>query len=174
MEYDRLRYYIVGDGNCLFRSLSFIIFGKQEKHFEVRTFLVQFISMNPSYFKTYCLPLTVQDHVKQMENNFVWGTHAEIFAVSLYFTKPVYVALYKDKDGNGPYYWAKYMCREGINQLHFTSETMKLPNQLKHLELCHVNGNHYEVVLNTNKTLPLSPPYTGDSSCSINLTSDAK
>ena len=66
------------------------------------------------------------------------------------------------------------MCQGGINQLHFTSETMKLPNQLKHLELCRVNGNHYEVVLSTNKTLPLSPPYTSDSSCSINLTSDAK
>ena len=80
-------------------------FGVQDRHFNVRTSLVNFINNNPSYFINYCLLLTGWDHVRRMKNNFVWGSQVEIFAVSLYFSKPVFVATCKT---NQEYYWAKY------------------------------------------------------------------
>ncbi len=38
-------------------------------------------------------------------NNYVWGTHAEVFALALYFSIPVSVAMERS---NREYYWAKY------------------------------------------------------------------
>ncbi len=39
--YSRRRHSIVGDGNCLFRSFSFILFEVESKHFDIRKLLVQ-------------------------------------------------------------------------------------------------------------------------------------
>ena len=48
-KYGRKVQQVVGDGNCLFRCLSLILFGVQDRHFDVRTSLVNFINNNPSY-----------------------------------------------------------------------------------------------------------------------------
>ncbi len=82
-KYGRKVQKVVGDGNCLFRCLSLVLFGVQDRHFDVRTCLVNLVNSNPSYFTNYCLPLTVCDHVRRMKNNFEWGSHVEIFAASL-------------------------------------------------------------------------------------------
>ena len=100
---------ITGDGNCLFRCFSLILFGDQDQHLRVRTSLVDFIKKNPSFFTTYCLPLTVPEHSQRMANNFVWGTHVEIFAASLYFNLPIYVAVAKADE---TYFWCKFGARQ--------------------------------------------------------------
>ena len=38
---------VAGDGNCLFRCLSLLLFGVQDWHFDVRTSLVNFINNIP-------------------------------------------------------------------------------------------------------------------------------
>ncbi len=73
-QYSRRRHSIVGDGNCLFRSFSFILFEVESKHFDIRKLLVQFVSLNPSHFQPYCFPSTVEAHTDKMKNNHVWGT----------------------------------------------------------------------------------------------------
>ena len=95
LKYGRKRLSIIGDGNCLFRCLSSVFFGVQDRHFEVRKFLVSFIKQNPSDFTSYCLPLTVQDHTNRMAKEFIWGTHVEIFAASLFLNTPIFVAVCK-------------------------------------------------------------------------------
>ncbi len=92
-QYSRRRHSIVGDGNCLFRSFSFILFEVESKHFDIRKLLVQFVSLNPSHFQPYCFPSTVEAHTDKMKNNHVWGTHVDIFALSLCFAIPVFVAI---------------------------------------------------------------------------------
>ncbi len=147
-QYSRRRHSIVGDGNCLFRSFSFILFEVESKHFDIRKLLVQFVSLNPSHFQPYCFPSTVEAHTDKMRNNHVWETHVEIVALSLCFAIPVFVAI--DKGNNNKYYWAKY-CKFPTQQAnlvfpaepHFTLTTDK-----SHIEICHIYNNHYDAVLN--------------------------
>lgn len=56
----------------------------EARHFEIRKELVQFTVLNGSYFSVFCNPLTVVMHTQKVINNFVWGSHVEIFALSLY------------------------------------------------------------------------------------------
>lgn len=72
---------ILGDGNCLFRSLSYIMHQTESRHAEIRAELVQFTLLNRNYFSGYCKPLTVEMHTRNMKNNCIWGTHVEIYAL---------------------------------------------------------------------------------------------
>ena len=102
-----------------------------------------------------------------MRNNHVWGTHAEIFAVSFCFPqKPVFVATNK----GSMYYWAKYECKvqEDLQVTFSTATQLPIVSQ-NHFELCHVNHSHYEVVFSSDGDLPHTPPYVADSSTSIKL-----
>ena len=82
---------ITGDGNCLFRCFSLILFGDQDQHLRAQTSLVDFIKKKPSFFTTYCLPLTVPGHSQRMANNFAWGTHAcrDFCCFIMYFNLPI-------------------------------------------------------------------------------------
>ena len=82
-------------------------------HFEILTELVQFTVLNQSYFPAFCNPLTVEMHTQKMINNFVWGSHVEIYAISLYLGIPVFVALDR---GTGEFYWAKYELSERTDE----------------------------------------------------------
>ncbi len=95
--YGRKRKIILGDGNCLFRSFSFILYSTEEKCRYIREAVVEVISLNEECFKSYCLPETVAQHVEKMRNDTVWGTHAEIFAFSVLVFRPVFVATEKHK-----------------------------------------------------------------------------
>ena len=65
---------------------------------------------------TVCSPVTVATHARRMRNIFVWGTHVEIYAMSLYLGVSAFVAI--------QYYWAKYKLPEKEKEkLLFPAET---------------------------------------------------
>ncbi len=160
----RQRHSIKGDGNCLFRSISFILFGTEANHTQVRSVLVKFVEMNNSYFKPYCFPSTVKSHTNKMKNNCVWGTHVEIFALSMYFNKPVFVILDK---GYSNYYWAKMFLSQKPDLSFPTDCQLNTQVDINHFELCHVNNNHYDISLCTDGSLPREPPYQSSASSSL-------
>lgn len=166
-QYSRHRHSIVSDGNCLFRSFSYLMYNSQDSHLDVRVQLVEFILLNPSYFQNYCSSLTVAAHARRMRNIFVWGTHVEIYAMSLYLGVSVFVAMNK---GNGQYYWANYKLPQKENEkLLFPAEikcSISLPVNIQHIELCHVNDCHYDVPVLADGSLSVCPPYVGDASTS--------
>ena len=45
---------ILGDGNCFFRALSYIMYGTEDRHTSVRASLVLFSELNAESFKKYC------------------------------------------------------------------------------------------------------------------------
>ena len=98
---------IIGDGNCLFRSFSYILFCTQDRHLELLAILTEFTSLNAAYFLHICVcnPESVQEHVEKMKKPCVWGTHAEIMALAATLNVPVFVAIKKNPY---EYYWAKY------------------------------------------------------------------
>ena len=114
------------------------MFGTQERHLEIRSFLTEFISLNPSQFDTLCCPKSVSAYVSHMKHNFVWGTHVEILAAAVSFHKPAFTAVQKRiNDDNSAYYWAKYDREPQSNLVYPTdAPSFKGNEDVGHLEIC--------------------------------------
>ena len=98
---------IVGDGNCLFRSLCYIITGSEEQHFALHTVIVQHMLSIPLMFVGYktdeqpnCISLSchphcyesVEEYVQQtrMDSDKVRGTNVEMVCLAHILRAPVY------------------------------------------------------------------------------------
>ena len=99
------------DGNCLFRSLSYVVLGVQTYHRTLRNQITHFMCVNES---TMCRVdfKPMSDYLKQtkMENCGTWGTEAEIFAFATITNTTVYVYCScsgRDEDIDG-YNWLPY------------------------------------------------------------------
>ena len=45
---------ILGDGNCFFRALSYIMYGTEDRHASVRASIALFSELNADCFNKYC------------------------------------------------------------------------------------------------------------------------
>ncbi len=89
----------------------------------------------------------------------------EIFALSLYFSMPVFVV--RDK-GHHNYYWAKMSSSSQAADLIFPSDCqLKLTSDIDHFEICHMNSNHYDILICTDGSLPKERPYQNNASTSL-------
>ena len=81
-----------GDGNCLFRSFSYLVFGVQTYHDLIRQSIVEFMKENENLMRG-----VMQDSVpsyldkSMMANSDTWGTEVEIFAFATLTGTIVYV-----------------------------------------------------------------------------------
>jgi len=76
---------ILGDGNCLFRSIAFLVCGDQEKHERYRRLAVQYIIVNKNNFKDFLEESydgDIDQYCKKMSQNGTWGGHLEVYALS--------------------------------------------------------------------------------------------
>ena len=98
---------IVGDGNCLFRSLCYIITGSEQQHFALRTAIIYHILSFPHLFVgsgadglPNCITLyshprrynTVEEYIlrTRMDHETVWGTNVEMACLAHMLNSPVY------------------------------------------------------------------------------------
>ncbi len=79
-----------GDGNCLFRTLSYVLCGVQSHHKAVRDKLVEFIRANERLVKQIENE-TQQQYLARMKQDGTWGTELEIFAFATITQTTVYV-----------------------------------------------------------------------------------
>ena len=130
-----------GDGNCLFRSFSYAIYGSQDMHFDLRNKLVGVLRSNRHKFDHLIMQHTsMEQHIKQMSKLGTWGTQVEIFAMATLYNIPVYVASQHPKSLN--YSWCKYTpiaLDDSTSQEIFT-------NDITHVEIIHMNGNHFDTI----------------------------
>lgn len=73
---------IVGDGNCLYRALSFELCGTQDQHGRLKEILLDFILENQETFAGYVggdLGSYLTEHTMQAR---AWGSDVEIFAAA--------------------------------------------------------------------------------------------
>ena len=97
---------IKGDGNCLFRALSLMVYGTEMLHAKVRELLVAFVRNNANKFRVYVTEGSLEDHILNMQYTRIWGTQVELYAVASLFQKEIYIftpTLRKD----GMYTWIK-------------------------------------------------------------------
>lgn len=85
---------IVGDGNCLFRAVSYVVSGSKERHKVLRKFAVaQMYDIGRKFNRIAGQNAT--DYMKQTKMNElgVWGTDVEIFALSAVLKTGIFVFL---------------------------------------------------------------------------------
>jgi hypothetical protein len=80
MNFHRIN--IVGDGNCLFRSISFLMFGTQDFHVDLRNQTIDYITKNPQNFP-HMTPDDIRQYCEGMSRLAVWGDETAIYALAL-------------------------------------------------------------------------------------------
>ncbi len=73
---------ILGDGNCLFRSLSFVLTGSQQSHMNVRLLICEHMLKISRLLLSHIGPCTsVQEYISdsRMNVSIVWGSNREIY-----------------------------------------------------------------------------------------------
>ncbi|TIB68008.1 hypothetical protein E3Q23_04450 [Wallemia mellicola] len=132
-HYIRTDGYIVGDGNCMFRAISFALYDDQEKHDDIRKLVVDYMAKN------------IEGRVGQ-EN-------AEMLDCSTWVD---YLRKMRKEGTHGDEYVlinAALACRTNIVVLSTSGSTKSIKTfryrgeQL--IAICHVNGNHYEALRGT-------------------------
>ena len=102
---------VLGDGNCLFRSLSHQLTGTQDHHLILRKTITKF---EQSYYGMFQqLHNTINrtpfsSHIKNMKKTCIWGTTVEIIATATLFQVDIYIAT--DSYSQEPT-WLKYTPR---------------------------------------------------------------
>ena len=148
-------YPIKGDGNCLFRSLAFVLSGDDGNHHFIRHLIVSFlreceVSRISGLLRS---PTTPQQYLKNsgMEKFGTWGTEVELFVASFVFNVRIYVF---SKYGNTKK-WLEFKPSD-INPA--ISEVPRECIYLNHKGQC-----HYEVVTE----IDVSEENCSDDSCVI-------
>ena len=83
---------IIGDGNCLFRAIGFVLYGTEMAHEKVRELLVQFVSENRGSFRPY-IDGDIETYLAKMKYTRVWGTAVELLAVTALLQIPVFTLI---------------------------------------------------------------------------------
>ena len=157
--HDRMIHPIKGDGNCLFRALSYLILGAEDRHQQVRLTLVDYTTCNPQVFANFCSPLcTLEEHTARMRYETVWGTDLEIKVAATFFQLPIYVCT--QRSGTLIYYWECFQPLPPNNLQPLVHPYFDTPliNALHHLELCHSDRCHYDTVVMSDGLRPIFPP----------------
>ena len=128
-------YNIIGDGNCLFRALSYIITGRQIYHMTVRHKILEHMrSIENLLLPHMNMSLNNYFLASGMANETVWGTDTEIFAASSLLSTDIYV--YTNTGSNMS--WNKF----SQSMLDNSS-----PQNTCAIYIQHTSGVHYDVVL---------------------------
>ncbi|XP_020897308.2 uncharacterized protein LOC110236158 [Exaiptasia diaphana] len=126
---------IVGDGNCLFRALSYAITGRQSYHRDIRSKVVHHMKTIEHDLKPH-LNCSVDHYLEnsRMNTDGTWGTDIEIFAAASYLSTDIYVYT----NVNNAYRWHLF----SLNMLNGSS-----PENKGAIYIEHVNRVHYDVVI---------------------------
>ena len=104
-----------GDGNCLFRAFSYIVFGVQSFHVLVRDYILDYMRTNASKF-TSIEPRGVRNYIREssMDNVGTWGSEVEIFAFATMLNTDIYVYCKQGTEGKtAKWGWSRYYALDG-------------------------------------------------------------
>jgi OTU domain-containing protein 5 len=82
------------DGACLFRAISYQLYGDQEMHDSIRQQTMDYIYQNREYFEQF-LTEDIHSYVKRKRQNHLHGNHIEIQAMSEMYNRPVELYSYE-------------------------------------------------------------------------------
>ena len=128
-------YYIQGDGNCLFRALSYAVTGRQVYHASLRHKIVNHMREIENLLQPH-IGMSLIDYLNSsrmaIKNDKVWGTDIEILAACSLLKTDIYTY---NKVGD-VYKW---------NKLNGSA-----PENDCAIYINHTNGVHYDIVLDVS------------------------
>src|SRR5438552_1562077 len=73
---------IIGDGNCLFRAVSFCMYGTQNFHQDVRAAVVQNVIQKWSFYENFLEGVDRTEYEKFMGQNGEYGGEVELHSIA--------------------------------------------------------------------------------------------
>ena len=134
----------LGDGNCLFRTLSRELLSNETHHLRIHTLLTDTIKWNADVFHGYLTPpltgKSIIEHVQMMQKEFTWGTHIEIYAMASVLQIPIYLYTKKMESGK-EYYWQLFRPLKINTSFLLREKSLKLLSTPPgyHIELLHTH-----------------------------------
>ena len=119
-----------GDGNCFFRSISYLLLGSEAKHDVVRNSVCNYIIQLKNWYKLKVYIdgyiTSSEEYVRKREMH-VWGkwaTHVELFALAQLTSKDVCVCVHSGSLDEVPSKWNKQKTKNAFyltnhNNVHF-------------------------------------------------------
>ncbi len=156
---------ILGDGNCFFRALAYIVHDTEDFHSSVRATLVQFAELNAGSFAKYCTSTSIETHIQYMKRERIFATQMEAHVAASCLQRTVYI--YTQKSGNGEYYWERFdpiPLKPNSDKCCIAMHPFRC-----HIELCHVNRCHYDVITLLDGQPSPHPPLRPTTITSIDL-----
>ncbi len=93
------RKFIVGDGNCLYRSIAHLCYGNQNQYAQVRDEIAQYLLNNFhdfQYLDFLSTPEAAMDYFNELLTDAAWGGEFEVFLASLCYGVTIHL---HTKDG---------------------------------------------------------------------------
>ena len=166
---------VLGDGNCMFRSLAKQLSGDSDKHGQLRDKLCEFIFLNGELLKGWLNGGVILDeHLRSICKPNTFGTQLELKAASTMFNLDIYVAT-NSLLCNSDYIWTKISPINSISSCTFSDREWPSKfnsEQKRWLEICHQNGCHYDSIrpiLLGNRVSVVPPPLRQGESALIPL-----
>lgn len=129
---------ITGDGNCLFRTLSYYLTGAQSDHRSLRQLAVEYMQEHSDIFSNLADSPNYPKS-SNMSHPGVWGTEVEIYAFATLLATDIYVfgPYARDRSGATIYKWLKYAPLKSpapVSGLTSCTESIYINNTMAHFE----------------------------------------
>ena len=163
-QQDRMIDHIIGDGNCMFRSLSKELFGTQCHHLELRKLILNFEEHNPNIIRSLSND-EVQLHLDRIRQESEWGSATELVALASMLQVPVFTFT-NSASHTYSYSWHRYSPLQLENLSFQLNPALKVlakrfANANYHIELLHYSACHYDRIVSLAKQLPSLPTLPG-------------
>jgi hypothetical protein len=155
---------VAADGNCFFRSVSYLLFQKEDKQWPLRNIILRFENLNSTLFEKRMTDVnesTFSAHIQKLINPSTWATHIEVLAVATYFQVPVYFCVDPPRQSTGgAYCWECFsplVCanlRYPIITEPFLDDAHKVPR----FELVYYTNCHYNAIVSVQTGLLHATP----------------
>ena len=83
----------IADGNCLFRSVSFALYGHSDAHSIIRATCVHYMALEQTYYQSF-ITEPFADYIVRMSQDGTWADHCEIQALSEIYDRPIQIFAY--------------------------------------------------------------------------------
>ena len=141
--------HVLGDGNCLFRSLSVQLTGTQDHHLQLRKLIATFEKTEEVFEKLHKAinKTPFLSHVQNMKRTCVWGKTVEVIATASLFQVDVYMATESYTQEHPT--WLRYTPRTTATS-HSTKLMSTISPYLKPhiewIEIAHVCRSHFDSI----------------------------
>ena len=145
---------IAGDGNCIYRTISYAFLGTEDHHLIIRSSIVRLINLNRDKFLHYLIPSvnkpTIDEHIRHMMLRNNWPTQVEILAAATLYRLPIYFCTTSLATDSFKWGVIKPLLAEKIRFPHLVDEEYREANNtLNHIEMYH-EGHHYDAIVSVD------------------------